>query len=168
MPFTPFHFGPSCCIALPLNRYIDLPIFVFANVAIDIEPLIVMVFNLTYPLHGYAHTLLGATAIGILCGVLGNYAKNPLSFIMEKKLRLSYKNSFNKYVISGVLGTWLHVLLDSPLYTDIMPLYPFSRNNPLFGSIQSSAMYKYCALAYIPAVILYLLFVTIENKRKSL
>ena len=25
MPFTPYHFGPSACIALPLNKYLDLP-----------------------------------------------------------------------------------------------------------------------------------------------
>jgi hypothetical protein len=40
MPFTPCHFGPSACIALPLNRWIDLPVFLLANVAIDIEPLL--------------------------------------------------------------------------------------------------------------------------------
>jgi len=56
---------PSACIALPLNRWIDLPVFLLANVAIDIEPLLVMTLNLSYPLHGYAHTLLGATLIGL-------------------------------------------------------------------------------------------------------
>ncbi len=39
MPFTPFHFGPSAVIALPLNRYIDIPTFLLANIAVDIEPI---------------------------------------------------------------------------------------------------------------------------------
>ncbi len=167
MPFTPFHFGLSACLALPLNRYIDLPVFVLANVAIDIEPLVVMLFDFSYPLHGYAHTLLGATIIGIASGVIANYAKNPLTFVIKTMLRLPYSNSLKKYVFSGVLGTWLHILLDSTLYTDIKPFYPFSGNS-LFGIVQSSTMYKYCAIAFIPAIVLYFLLVTIENKRKTL
>ena len=164
MPFTPFHFGVSACVALPLNRYIDLPVFVLANVAIDIEPLIVMIFDLAYPLHGYAHTLLGGTIIGVLCGVLANSAKSPLSFVIERMLRLSYSNSLKKYIFSGVSGTWFHIFLDSTLYTDIKPFYPFN-SNPLFGIVQSDTVYKYCALAFIPAILLYFLLVKIENKK---
>ena len=167
MPFTPFHFGPSACVALPLHRYIDLPVFVLVNVAIDIEPLIVMTFDLSYPLHGYAHTLLGGTIIGILCGILANYSKSYLRFVMEKILRLPYKNSLKKYILSGILGSWLHILIDSPLYTDIKPFYPFN-GNPLFGVIQSDLMYRYCALAYIPAIVFYFLIITIVNRKKSL
>ena len=59
MPFTPFHFGPSATIAFPLRGKIDIPVFILANVAIGIEPLTVMILNLSYPLHGYAHSFLG-------------------------------------------------------------------------------------------------------------
>ena len=72
MPFTPFHFGPSAVIALPLNRYIDIPAFLLANIAVDIEPLAVMSLSLSYPLHGYAHSILVVSIIGVIFG-LGLY-----------------------------------------------------------------------------------------------
>ena len=45
MPFTPYHFGPHGCVGLVLKRYLDLPVFMLANVAVDLEPLAVMVFR---------------------------------------------------------------------------------------------------------------------------
>jgi len=68
MPFTPFHFGAHACVAFPFNKKIDIPVFILANVAIDIEPLLVITLNLHYPLHGYAHTFIGAIFIGTLWG----------------------------------------------------------------------------------------------------
>ena len=162
--FTPFHFGPSACISLPLNRYIDFPIFILANVAIDIEPLMVMLFDLSYPLHGLAHTLIGATTIGLSGGILTHYAREPLANLMKTILRLPYNSSIIKYAISGILGTWFHILLDSQLYSDIKPFYPFSNSNPLLGTIQSETMYNYCALAFIPAISIYLILRFIEYK----
>ena len=70
MPFTPFHFGAHACIAFPLNKRIDIPVFILANVAIDIEPLLVITLNLSYPLHGYVHTFVGAVFIGGLWGLI--------------------------------------------------------------------------------------------------
>ncbi|GAH08444.1 unnamed protein product, partial [marine sediment metagenome] len=32
------------CIALPLRKYIDIPVFILANVAVDLEPLAVILF----------------------------------------------------------------------------------------------------------------------------
>ena len=57
MPFTPYHFGPHATVALPLHRYLDVFVFVGANVVVDLEPLLVLTFHLNYPLHGYCHTL---------------------------------------------------------------------------------------------------------------
>ena len=167
MPLTPFHFGPSACIALPLKRYIDVPVFILANVAIDIEPLIVMNFHLSYPLHGMAHTFAGAAVIGICLGLIANWNKTHIQRLMEKMLRLQYAASLKKYILSGILGCWLHVLLDSPLYTDIKPFSPFSDLNPLFGAVQGSMVYKVCAYAFIPAIFFYILFVIWESKRSA-
>ena len=68
MPFTPFHFGPHASVAFPLNRWIDIPVFLAANIAVDMEPFIVMNWSLDYPLHGYCHTLLFGGLIGVLLG----------------------------------------------------------------------------------------------------
>jgi len=169
MPFTPFHFGPSAFVSLPLKRYIDIPIFILANVAIDIEPLLVMTLDLAYPLHGFAHTFVGAAAVGVTIGIMANFAKNHLEHIMRKILRLVYQSSKKKYILSGILGSWFHVLLDTTLYTDIKPFYPFTDLNPFLGLIQDSLMYKICAYAFIPAIAAYILIVILEaSKQKNL
>ena len=41
MPFTPYHFGPSGFVGLVFGKWIDLPVFVLANVIVDVEVLVV-------------------------------------------------------------------------------------------------------------------------------
>jgi membrane-bound metal-dependent hydrolase YbcI (DUF457 family) len=47
-----------------------------------------------------------------------------------KVLLLESSSSLNlkSFLLSGVLGAGLHVLLDSPLYADIQPFYPLTTN----------------------------------------
>lgn len=155
MPFTPFHFGPSACIALPLRKYIDIPVFILANVVVDIEPLAVIAFNLNYPLHGYAHTFLIGTAVGIAWAIISYAGKDKLQWLM-KYLDIPYDTNFKKITISAVLGVWFHLLLDMPLYFDIHPLYP-SLFNPLFGLMTNFTMYIVCGISFIPAIVLYMI-----------
>ncbi len=153
MPFTPFHFGAHACVALPLQKQINLPAFILANVIIDVEPLLVMLFNLNYPLHGYAHTLAGSFLAGSLWGGAAYLLRKPIGKAMQF-FRLSYVPSLRLSVLSGALGGCLHVLFDSPIYTDIMPLYPLEVN-PLYGFISIPGMYLLCTLLFIPAFALY-------------
>ena len=162
MPFTPFHFGPHACVSLPLYRRLDIPIFLGANVAIDIEPLLVMTRNLNYPLHGYCHTLL----IGGFVGLLLATAAYPLRHLIGKVmnlLRLPYAPTFAKMALSGVLGAWLHVLFDAPVYTDIRPFYP-SQANPLYGCLSIDAVYGICAASFVPALIIYILVAFVAKR----
>jgi len=163
MPITPLHFGPSALISLPLNRYIDIPIFILANVIVDIEPLMEMVFNLNYPLHGYAHTFLSGIIIGTIFGALGYYAFKPINWGM-KLIALDYTKNLRKAVISGVLGIWLHVLIDSFLYKDINPFFPVNEN-PFYHLINPEIIYKACLISFLPVIIIYLIKVIRTNKR---
>ncbi len=83
MPFTPFHFGSHATVALPLRKYIDIPVFIGANIVVDVEPLLVMAFNLNYPLHGYCHTFLVGGLLGLAWGV----AVDPFRSFIEKMMR---------------------------------------------------------------------------------
>ena len=164
MPFTPFHFGPHACVSLPFYRYLDIPIFLGANVAIDIEPLLVMTFNLDYPLHGYCHTLL----IGGLVGLLFATAAYPLRRLIRRAmslLRLPYAPTYTKMALSGVLGAWLHVLFDAPLYYDIRPFYPLQAN-PLYQVVSLSTVYTICAACSVPALLLYVYIAFIAKRTK--
>jgi len=166
MPFTPFHFGPSACVALPLRRYIDIPTFLLANIAIDIEPFLVLELSLSYPLHGYAHTLLGASFVGLFWGWIAYAFKKQLKLLMTKILLLPYEHAkLMKYILSGILGTWFHVSLDSPLYADIKPFFPLSQN-PLYGTVSYGMIYTICALLFIPALVLYFM-IRVSNKDHS-
>jgi len=154
MPLTPFHFGPSATVAIPLYNKIDVFVFVLANVVIDIEPLIVMTNKLHYPLHGYAHTLIGAIILGSVWGIIAWIFRAPIKTIVQDVFRFPFKPSKGKMILSGILGACFHVLLDSPLYSDIKPFYP-STYNPMFGLIGHSLMYILCAIFFVPAIVLY-------------
>jgi membrane-bound metal-dependent hydrolase YbcI (DUF457 family) len=167
MPFTPFHFGPHACVSLPLYRHIDVPIFISANIAIDLEPLIVMIYNFDYPLHGYCHTLLIGSFVGFVFATaafpLRHFIREGMSFI-----RLPYKPTYLKMLFSGILGAWLHILFDAVLYLDIRPFFPF-QGNPLYGILTHKDMYVLCLVCYAPALLLFLYIVfsgktAIENK----
>ncbi len=154
MPFTPFHFGPAATISLLAKKYIDLPAFILVNVAIDVEPLLVMLFNLNYPLHGYFHTFMFGSLVALLSGIILYFFKNFLTNIMAR-FGLPYKATLKKILISSVFGAWLHITLDATLYTDIKPFYPLNFN-PLYGTISHSNVYLMCALFFIPAFFLFL------------
>lgn len=143
MPFTPFHLGPALLIAIILEKRIPLLTFIVANVILDIEPLLVIIYDMRYPLHGYAHTLIGATLIGLTFGYF--------SKILSKK-----STETKRYLIAGALGTNIHVVLDSPLYKDIKPLYPW-KYNPIYYPHITSTIYNICLLAFILTLILFLI-----------
>lgn len=116
MPFTPYHFGPSGFVGLLLRRWIDLPVFLLANVVIDLEVLV------THS-HAYGHTLLLGTAVGVLWGL----AAYPLRGVFKRLMdfvRLPYKTGLVKMIASGVLGVWLHVVVDAMVHYDVRLLWP--------------------------------------------
>lgn len=157
MPFTPYHFGPHGCVGLAFQRYFDVPIFLLANVAVDLEPLIVMKFRLDYPLHGYCHTFLFGAVVGISLALIAFPFRNAIKVIMNI-IRLPYSTTLAKIVLSGLLGVWLHVLFDATLYRDIQPFFPWE-TNPLRGIVSNSTLYRFCAICFVPAILLYILSV---------
>ena len=162
MPFTPFHFGPSACIALPLDKYIDVPAFMLANVIVDIEPLAVMVFKLSYPTHGYFHTFLIGSLLGVLWGAIAYSGKGIFQRIM-RLLWLPHAVTLKKTLISAVLGVWFHVLVDSFSHSDVRPFYPFEIN-PMYGIISNATLCLICAVCFIPALAIYGIKVFSFNK----
>jgi hypothetical protein len=163
MPFTPLHFGVHAAISLPLRKYIDVLTFIGANVAVDIEPLVVILFGLHYPLHGYCHTFLAGTVIGVLLALIIFPFRKIIDKIMSV-VKLEYKPGLKTLILSGILGAWLHILFDAPLYTDIKPFFPL-QVNPLYNIIPASVIYWICRLAFIPAIILAVLYFVIDRRK---
>ena len=126
MPFTPFHFGPSALIGLPLKRWIDIPVFVLANVVIDFEPLAVMVFRLDYPLHGYFHTLLIGGVLGLLWG-LAAYPFRPVWRFFMGIFGLSYQPTLpqnDDFRYARYLAACIYRFFSIP---GNEPIFPFKR-----------------------------------------
>lgn len=166
MPFTPFHFGPALGFGLPLRKYVHLPTFLVANVIVDVEPFLVFFLDLNYPLHGYLHTFLLAFFVGLTLGYV--------MFLLERVLKPLYKmflleaeNELNlkSFLIPGIFGVMLHVLLDSPLYTDIRPFYPLSVNT-LYNPALSLEVYSFCVWMGILGIIYYVGLLAFSIYRK--
>lgn len=149
MPITPYHFGPSGFVGLVFRKWLDIPVFMLANIVVDIEVL----FWEHWPKHRYVHTLLIGAAAGILWGVAAYPLRNFFKKIM-RFFRLPYQTSFLKMLISGVLGIWFHLLIDAFYHWDVRLFWP-SRITPLYGLISKRQVEAVCLAFFIPAFIVY-------------
>jgi len=161
MPITPYHFGPSAFFGLTFRKWLDVPVFVLANVVVDIEVL----FNHHWPVHRYFHTLL----IGAVVGAIWGIAAYPLRHFFEKimqMLRIPYQTSLWKMAVSGVLGVWLHVVIDAIYHWDVQIFWP-SKAKPLYELISRGWVKAICVAFFFAALILYTIVVVSYAKRKS-
>lgn len=55
---------------------------------------------------------------------------------------------------ASFLGIYLHIVLDSFLYTDILPLYPFSYN-PFYALLMSYDVYVLSSILFLGGILLY-------------
>ena len=155
MPFTPFHWGPALLFGLVFLGYLDLPTLLLSSVIVDVEPLLFLTLNLQYPLHGYLHTFLGGTILAFVLALAMSRVRGSLEPLMSF-LKLPQKTSFKRVVSASLFGIYLHILLDSPLYSDIRPFYPLELN-PLLGRGMFGGfdIYTFCVLSFIGAAVVY-------------
>jgi membrane-bound metal-dependent hydrolase YbcI (DUF457 family) len=163
MPITPYHFGPSGFLGLTFRKWLDVPVFVLANVAVDIE--VLFHYSHHWPVHGYAHSLLGGAVVGIIWGI----AAYPLRHFFEKIMRmllLPYRTGLWKMVISGILGVWLHAAIDAIYHPDVRIFWP-SKVHPLWHLISQEQVKIACIGFFIAAAIVYAFIVAPYMKQKK-
>lgn len=167
MPFTPFHLGPGLLFGLLLLSYVDFPTFLLANVIVDIEPFLVLSLNLNYPLHGFLHSFLGGTIISFLFAIVMNRIRHIFSPLMSY-FKLAQTPSFKSILSASLSGVYLHIILDSFLYSDIRPFYPF-HFNPLLRNGMSIGfkIYGFCILSFIGAGAIYAIRLIYQRKSLS-
>ncbi len=168
MPFTPYHFGPSGLVGLAFRKWIDIPVFVLANVIVDIEVLVLGLLGVGWPRHRYFHTLLIGTAVGVIWAIAAYLARRFFKKIMQI-IRIPYQTGFWKMVVSGVLGVWLHVIIDGIYHYDVMVFWP-SRARPLWRLLNQRQVEAVCIACFFAALVPYAIaFVshTKQNKTKK-
>jgi membrane-bound metal-dependent hydrolase YbcI (DUF457 family) len=155
MPFTPYHFGINALPALATDNKLDLSALVLANVIIDVEPLLVLALDLDYPLHGYAHTMIGGAALGLALGLV-LYAARSVINSSYRLLGLKQSKSLKSFVYGGIVGGLLHVALDALIYEPMFPLWPLERNY-LYAGIAHGWMLGLCVMGIVAATIAFVL-----------
>jgi hypothetical protein len=144
MPFTPYHFGPSGFVGLLLRRWIDVPVFVAANILVDFEVLADQHIQPGWPVHQlwHFHTLLIGGLAGAIFGAVVYYIK-PFRWICEKAINLVGLNegrvTLLSMILAGFLGAWLHVFIDSFYHYDVQLFWPY-KDNSIFRWINNGKM----------------------------
>jgi membrane-bound metal-dependent hydrolase YbcI (DUF457 family) len=160
MPFTPYHFGPAVLVGVLLFPFIDIATVMIASVILDLEPLAVILFDLPIPLHAFFHTYLGATIVGIVVSIcIYPFRKYLNEFVAFFGLR--QESSFRHILPAGLIGTYSHVLLDSFLYIEMNPFFPFL-GNPFVGLLSLGLVYNICLVLGAIGFFVYLLRVLLN------
>ena len=153
MPFTPYHFGPAGFFALLFKKWIDLPVFLLANVAVDIEVGIRIMLK-HYPwIHRYSHTIIGGILVGVILGLVSYPLRGFYKWIMGI-FRLPYNTNFRKLLTWSILGVLFHILIDSFDHLDIRPFWPFTNRNPFMGYISDYNIKVICLALWVLLLIL--------------
>ena len=84
-----------------------------------------------WPVHRAVHTLLTGAIAGIIWGLAAYPLRNIFAKLMQV-IHLPYKTSLLKMIVSGILGIWLHIIIDAPYNWDINLFWP-SRITALVG-----------------------------------
>ena len=163
MPFTPFHMGPALAFKAVTGRHFSVLVFGIAQVAMDIEPLVGML-NDREVLHGWTHTWLGATLIGLLVAVAAPPAARVILLQWNDYLArkgtpwLASPPGISRFAaFSGaMLGAWSHVLLDSVMHADMRPLAPWSEANGLLGALPLGELHLFCVGAGVVDMLVWL------------
>ncbi|MGA2915845.1 MAG: hypothetical protein ABSE89_07440 [Sedimentisphaerales bacterium] len=155
MPITPYHFGPSGLLGYIFRKWIDLPVFVLANVVVDIEVLVVDLMDKSWPIHRYCHTFLIGAVLGAMWGFVA-YLYLPLMTRLMKMVKIPYQTNAFKMVASGIIGVWLHVFIDGIYHYDIKPFWPVQKNY-LFQLLSQNQVIWICLICFAIFVLLYVI-----------
>ncbi|MGC9107860.1 MAG: hypothetical protein ACP5IE_06700, partial [Infirmifilum sp.] len=86
--------------------------------------------------HGLTHNFFMAAPLGLLSALIIYFLDKffEMHKILYKTFYLAeHSESFLKYIFGGIIGWFLHLFLDAPLYDEMRPLEPLvSSMNPLY------------------------------------
>jgi len=120
-----------------------------------LEPFLVMLLNLDYPLHGFFHSFPGGSVAAFVLALAMSALRPSISDAVSV-LRLKQGVSSRRVWAASLLGICMHLLLDSPLYPGMKPFYPLAANPLLSGSMLIGfEIYTACAICFLLGIFLY-------------
>src|SRR5262245_2928584 len=143
--------GPALLLKGLAPRRFSLLIFGFSQCLMDIEPA-VRFFRQDPILHGFTHTYLGATLLGVVALLAGR----PLCQYLLRRFQPDPRSPFLIWLhgpdeitwtaaaVSAFLGTYSHVFLDSVMHDDMRPFAPWSDANALHLAISVDGLHLAC------------------------
>lgn len=155
MPFTPYHFGPALLIGVALWSWLHWPTLIAASLIVDVEPILAFTVLVSYPLHGYFHTFLASLVGGLLVGLFMYFIDRSFKRIYRGLALVEKDLGLKGYLVAGVIGWFVHVLYDAPLYYEMMPFYPLE-GNPLYSSLPYPALQAFYVVLLCTGVVAYL------------
>lgn len=143
MPFTPFHMGPGIAIKALLQGSFSLMVFGWAQIIMDIQPLLVMITGEGH-LHGFSHTFVGAALLTVVAALSGKrlaeWGLKWLEIDRFMPIHISWPVAF----FSAAIGCASHVVLDAIMHHDVEPFFPVSLTNPLLNLLSNQALHQFC------------------------
>jgi membrane-bound metal-dependent hydrolase YbcI (DUF457 family) len=144
--------GPGCAVKAVAGDSFSLTVFGFAQITMDVEPL-VRLFRGDTLLHGFSHTFLGGTVLAALAVLVGRPVCQRLLDVWTpapdepflKWLRGQRVITLPAALSGALIGTFSHVVLDAILHADVQPFVPFWPGNPLRVLVSFEAMHLLCA-----------------------
>jgi membrane-bound metal-dependent hydrolase YbcI (DUF457 family) len=133
--------GPGILVKALLQGSFSLMVFGWTQIIMDIQPLVVLLTG-AGQLHGFSHTYIGATLIGLGSALTGKYAaESGLRFVGRTRyLPIGWPVA----IISAFIGSYSHVLIDSLMHFDLEPFAPFMTINPFLDLVSVEALHKFC------------------------
>jgi membrane-bound metal-dependent hydrolase YbcI (DUF457 family) len=118
---------------------------------------------LNYPLHGFFHSFLGGSILAVLTAIILYLLRDKIKKIMII-FKLAQDSSFKKILWTSFFGVYFHLLLDSFLYKEMKPFYPFE-SNPFLGLFSPHQIYLFCSLSFLVGILFYLVRLVIIKRR---
>ena len=160
---TPFHLGPGLLLGVLTFRFFNLWAVLLGSIAMDAEPLILLLIGRCYncPHHGFLHSILGAILGSLILSFFLWIFREKLNLI-SLKIGISQPFSFKIIFFSSFFAWILHVFSDSIVHYDVFPFWP-SHYSPFFVGPT-----LYCLLNYVfLAIGIFSLFIIYKKLRKK-
>jgi len=165
MPLTPFHMGPGILLKALLRGSFSLMVFGYANVLIDIQPLVVLLSG-RGELHGWTHTWWAAIVIGGFAAVTGKWLADLALRLVATKDRPVLTVKWWVALLSAYLGTLSHIALDCLANADMHPFAPWSDAQPWSSLVSSTTVKYWCVVAGFVGTALYLIGLVVARRRR--